>query len=174
MKRIILAAAAAAAFGIAAPAAGHEIFGGLYLHDVKTPLDLAGVEGGVDAQLGWRGGAFGKTPLQPYAFASANSAGKTHYAAAGITAKFGGQVFVRPGVGIAVHTGSAQKFEDPNNGKVDFGSRILFEPELGLGVRLDQRTSVEASWIHMSHGQVFARENPGMDNLGLRLSLKLP
>jgi len=27
--------------------------------------------------------------------------------------------------------------------------------------------------VHMSHGQLFGRENPGIDNLGFRLNLKL-
>ncbi len=106
----------------------------------STRLSLSsGVEGGTDVQLGWRGDRIGKTPLQPYAFAAVNTAGETHYAAAGISAKFGDRIFIRPGLGIAVHTGSAANFEDPDNGKIDFGSRVLFEPELGHR-RPDQRS----------------------------------
>jgi hypothetical protein len=33
--------------------------------------------------------------------------------------------------------------------------------------------SVEASWVHMSHATLFSRQNPGIDNLGVRLNLKL-
>ena len=150
-----------------------EIFGGLYAHDVKTPLDLSGVESGVDFQLGYRGGNIGHTPLQPYVFGALNSAGDTSYAAVGLSAKFGKSVYIRPGLGIAVHTGSARKFEDPTNGKIDFGSRVLFEPELGIGARISSRASIEASWVHMSHAQLFGRQNPGIDNLGVRLSLRL-
>ena len=47
------------------------------------------------------------TPLQPYAFAAINSAGETNYGAVGLSAKFGGQVYVRPGLGIPIHTGSS-------------------------------------------------------------------
>jgi hypothetical protein len=174
--RIILLALSAVAAGLLAssPARAGEIFGGLYVHDVDTPLTLSGVEGGADVQLGWRGDPIGKTPLQPYAFVAVNTAGETHYAAAGISAKFGDRIFIRPGVGIAVHTGSAANFEDPNNGKIDFGSRVLFEPELGIGARIAPRATIEASWVHLSHGQIFGKENPGMDNLGVRLSLQLP
>jgi len=32
---------------------------------------------------------------------------------------------------------------------------------------------MEASWVHMSHAQLFGRENPGIDNLGVRMNLKL-
>jgi lipid A 3-O-deacylase len=168
--------ALAAALGVVAmPSAAQagEIFGGVYVHDVDTPLTLSGVEGGADIQLGWRGDRIGKTPLQPYAFAAVNTAGETHYAAVGISAKFGDRFFVRPGLGIAVHTGSAANFEDPDNGKIDFGSRVLFEPELGIGARINDRMTIEASWVHMSTAQLFGKQNPGIDNFGVRLSFKL-
>jgi len=155
-----------------APAAAGELFGGLYVHDVDTPLTRSGVEGGVDIQLGWRGGNIGHTPLQPYIFGAVNTAGETNYAAVGLSARLGRRVYVRPGLGIAVHTGSAKNFEDPTNGKIDFGSRVLFEPELGIGAQLTDRLSVEASWIHMSHAQLFGRQNPGIDNIGVRLNLR--
>jgi len=158
---------------VASPAAAGELFGGVYIHDVDTPLTLSGVEGGADIQLGWRGGRIGRTPLQPYIFGAVNTAGETNYAAAGLSAKFGKQVYIRPGLGIAVHTGSARNREDPTNGKIDFGSRVLFEPELNIGTEINDRLSVEASWVHMSHAQLFGKQNPGIDNFGVRLNLKL-
>jgi lipid A 3-O-deacylase len=159
----------------AAPAPAHagEIFGGLYIHDVDTPLTKSGVEGGADVQLGWRGGRIGATPLQPYIFGALNTAGETSYAAVGLSARFGSSVYVRPGLGIAVHNGSARNFEDPTNGEIDFGSRVLFEPELGIGARINEHLSIEASWVHMSHAQLFGRQNPGVDNIGVRLNLAL-
>jgi len=159
---------------IATPAHADEIFGGLYVHDVDTPLSLGGVEDGADVQLGWRGDRIGGTPLQPYAFAAVNSAGKTHYAAVGISAKFGDAIFIRPGLGLLVHTGSAENFQDSSDSETEFGSRVLFEPELGIGARINSRTTIEASWVHMSHAQIFGKQNPGMDNLGVRLSFQLP
>ena len=158
------------ALAVAAPAQAGEVFGGLYVHDVDTPLTHSGIEGGADVQLGYRWGDKG---LQPYVFAAANSAGNTHYAAVGISYKFGDRLFVRPGLGIAVHTGSAKNFNDPTNRKIDFGSRILFEPELGIGFRISERATIEASWVHLSHAQIFGKQNPGMDNFGARLSWKL-
>ena len=158
---------------VAAPAEAGELFGGLHVHDVKLPLDKSGIEGGVDVSLGYRGGRIGLTPIQPYVFGAVNSAGATSYAAVGLSAKFGNRIYVRPGLGLAVHTGSAENFQDTTNDKVDFGSRILFEPELAVGTRLNDRMSVEASWIHMSHATLFSSQNPGIDNLGVRLNLKL-
>jgi hypothetical protein len=158
---------------LGAPAAAHagELFGGLYVHDVRTPLTLSGIEEGVDVQLGYRGGRIGHTPLQPYIFGAVNSAGETDYAAVGISAKFGHRIFIRPGLGIAIHDGSAGKFFRTD--KIAFGSRVLFEPELGIGTDINDRLSIEASWVHMSHAQLFGGENPGIDNLGVRLTFKL-
>lgn len=154
----------------AAPASAGELFGGIYAHDVDTPITASGIEGGADIQLGWRGGRIGRTPLQPYVFGALNTAGETSYVAAGLSAKLGRQVYVRPGVGIAIHNGSAKDFNDPTNGKIDFGSRVLFAPELGLGAHINDRLSVEASWVHMSHAQLFGRQNPGIDNIGVRVN----
>jgi hypothetical protein len=163
----LLAAAAAA------PAQAGELFGGLYVHDVDTPLTKSGVEGGADVQLGYRGARIGRTPLQPYIFGALNTAGKTSYAAVGLSAKFGDRVYFRPGLGIAVHNGSAGNVDDPTNHRIEFGSRVLFEPELNLGFRLNGRATVEASWVHMSHAQLFGRQNPGIDNFGVRLNFGL-
>lgn len=158
----------------AAPANAGEIFGGLYLHDVDTPLSNSGIESGIDVHLGYRWDPIGGDKgVQPYAFAAVNSAGNTHYAAAGVSYKFGDQVYFRPGIGLAVHTGSAKNFQDPANDKIDFGSRILFAPEVALGARLKDRLSLEASWVHLSHAQVFGRQNPGMDVIGARLNWKM-
>ncbi len=91
----------------------------------------------------------------------------------GLSAKFGSSLYIRPGIGLAIHTGSAEKFQDLTNDKIDLGSRVLFEPELAVGTQINSRLSIEASWVHMSHAQLFGRQNPGIDNLGVRLNLAL-
>ena len=166
----------AALLTAAVPAQADELFGGIHVHDVKTPLDKSGIESGADISLGYRGARIGhlwSADLEPYVFAAVNTAGNTNYAAVGLDAKFplGKQWYFRPGLGIAVHTGSAGKFYRTD--KIAFGSRVLFEPEIGLGTQLTKSFSVEASWVHMSHAQLFGKENPGIDNLGVRLNLKL-
>jgi hypothetical protein len=155
----------------AAPAEAGELFGGLYAHDVKTPLDVSGIEGGADVELGYRGGRIAGTPLQPYIFGALNTAGQTSYAAIGLSAKFGGRIFIRPGLGLAIHNGSADRFFRTD--RIAFGSRILLEPEIAVGTRIHDRLSIEASWVHMSHAQLLSRENPGIDNFGVRLTLGL-
>lgn len=153
----------------AAPAQAGEVFGGLYIHDIESPLTQSDLEGGADVQIGWRGGRIGPTPLQPYAFAAINTAGNTNYGAVGISARFGDKLYVRPGLGVAVHTGSAGNFQRTD--RIAFGSRILFAPELGIGTQVNDRVSVEASWVHMSHAQLFGRQNPGIDNVGVRVNV---
>ncbi len=157
------------------PAAATELFGGVYVHGVDTPLTLGGSpEGGLDAQLGFRGPPiFPGTKLEPYVFGALNSKSGTHYAAAGLAWKFGDRIYVRPGLGLAVHSGSTANFSNPDNHKIEFGSRLLFEPELGMGARINDRLTLEASWVHLSHATLLGRQNPGIDNIGVRLNLKL-
>ena len=173
MRRSAIRAATALLLTVPASAQAAELFGGIHVHDVKTPLDKSGIEDGVDFSLGIRGGGLFGTPLQPYLFGALNSAGATDYAAAGISARFGlgHGWYIRPGVGLAIHDGSAGKFYRTD--KIAFGSRILFEPEIGIGARVSRRVSVEASWVHMSHAQLEGKENPGIDNLGFRVNLSL-
>jgi lipid A 3-O-deacylase len=158
---------------LSSPAQAGELFGGLYKHGVDTPLSLGGSpEGGVDFQLGYRAGPIiPRTRLEPYVFGALNSKGDTSYAAAGLAWKFGDRFFIRPGLGIAVHNGSAANFN--RSDRIAFGSRILFEPELGVGGRINDRLTLEASWVHMSHATLFGQQNPGIDNLGARLTLGL-
>jgi len=160
----------------AGPANAAELFGGLHVHDVKTPLDESGIESGIDVSLGLRGGDIAhvwRAELQPYVFGALNSAGNTDYAAVGVAAKvpLGGRWYVRPGVGIAIQDGSAGKYYRTD--RIAFGSRVLAEPEFAIGTQLTSRLSVEASWVHMSHAQVFGKENPGIDNLGVRVNVRL-
>lgn len=53
--------------------------------------------------------------------------------------------------------------------RTGFGSRILFNPNASLGVRLNARYAIEATWEHFSHRQTFSDQNPGMDSFGLRI-----
>jgi lipid A 3-O-deacylase len=175
MKHALYVTAAATASLGASPAAADEIFGGLYAHDVETGLTASGIEEGVDLELGWRGERmrflrFIGSP-SPHAFVSVNSAGDTHFAASGISWRLGKTFYIRPGIGLAVHTGSDGNFQ--RSDRIAFGSRILFEPEIGLGYRFSERFSAEASWVHISHAQLFGRQNPGLDTIGVRLNYRL-
>ena len=172
MKSTLPAIAALACIWPATAHAG-ELFGGVYVHDIDSPLTKSGVEKGADVQLGYRWDRIGKTPLQPYLFGAVNTAGETHYAVAGISAKFGKRMFDRPGVGVAVHSGDNKDIEDPFDDDVEYGTSVLFAPELGLGYQASERFSIEASIVHLSHARLFGGQNPGIDIVGVRLSWKL-
>jgi len=172
----IYAFALAAASLLASPAQAGEIFGGVLVHDVDTPITRSGIETGLDLQLGWRGDRMEALRFlgrpSPYLFGSVNTEGDTNFAAAGLSWKFGDRFYVRPGIGLAIHDGP--KTVVPGDGRIDFGSRILFEPELGVGYQISPNASVEAAWVHLSHAQLFGGQNPGMDSIGIRLNWRLP
>jgi len=174
MKPFLIGAAVALA-AAATPASAQEVFGGVYAHDVDTPLNKGGFEGGVAVQAGVRGGRIRALKAigapSPYVFGSVSTEGATNFAAVGLSWKIGGRLYLRPGIGLAVHDRSSHVVH--GNLRGDFGSRILFEPELGLGFRIDERWSAEASWVHMSHAGLFnSRQNPGIDNIGVRLNYR--
>lgn len=174
MKPFLLAAATAATLFPATGARADELFGGVFVHDVKTGITASGIEDGIDFQLGYRGERIGGSADQwvpsPYLFVSVNSASDTNFAAAGLSWKFGRKLYFRPGIGIAVHDGP--KSVEPGVDRIDFGSRVLFEPEAALGYQFTDRVSAELSIVHLSHATLFSRQNPGIDNLGMRVNYR--
>ncbi len=162
----------AALLAMPSAASAAEVFAGLHAHGVKTPLSLnSDREGGADVSVGLRGGGIGGTPFQPYVFGQLNTDGGTNFLAAGLSAKFGRGIYVRPGVGLAIHDGSASKVDLPD--RLALGSRVLFAPELAVGAQVTDRIGVEASWVHFSHAQLAGKQNPGIDNVGVRLNVRL-
>jgi len=199
MKTAMFAVAAAAALGFAAaPAMAGEAFVGVYKHDVTfignaVGLGAAGREDGVDVHLGYRTNKLenltwlGKP--QVHAMVSINSKNTSNFVAAGFDWKidFGqpGGFYLRPGMGLAYTDGKAGL--PPANApglsqaeidrrtylyyhRIDFGSHVLFEPELALGYQVSDKVSVELSYTHLSNGQIFHQgKNQGLDDAGVRL-----
>jgi len=163
---------------VATPAAAQEAFVGVYVHGVDTPFTFETGEGGVDLQAGYRFApieslsAIGKPA--PYLIASLNTQGDTSFAGAGLAWTIGkGKVYLRPGVGVVVHDGPDYRVDPAGLTRTDLGSRVLFAPELGLGLRLGERLSLEANWTHISHARLFdGGQNPGIDMMGLRLNYR--
>lgn len=168
--------AAALVLSLAAPAHAGEVFGGLYAHAVDSPLSLGTGESGADIQLGFRGAPIGLLENgdgpAPYGFVSVNTAGNTDFIAAGLAWKIDlGPVYARPGVGLSYNNGPERRVDPITRERTDLGSRVLFEPEIGLGVALGPRTSLEASWVHISGARLFnGEQNPGIDMIGVRLN----
>jgi len=174
---------AASALGLglacaATPLHAQEVWTGLFAHAVDTPFTFETDEGGSDIQFGLRGApiealhAIGRP--SPYVIASLNTRGDTSFAGAGLSWTIGKhKVYLRPGIGLIVHDGPKNRINAARL-HTELGSRLLFEPELGLGARLSPRLSVEASWTHISHAQLFnSRQNPGIDMIGVRLNLRV-
>ncbi|MGN6496505.1 MAG: acyloxyacyl hydrolase [Tsuneonella sp.] len=176
MKSLALAAALAAPFALAAPAHAGEVYGGVYAHAVDTPFTLDSGEDGVDLQAGYRfDPILPVAKIQPYVFGSVNTHGDTDFVGAGVSRKFDLAAFyIRPGVGLVVHDAPSLRVSPTSGLRTDLGSRVLFEPELGVGINLAPRVSVVASWVHISNARLFnSRQNPGIDTIGLRANIKL-
>ncbi|MXO75186.1 hypothetical protein GRI40_08150 [Altererythrobacter aerius] len=172
----ILAAGAALATAPSAAFAG-EVYGGVYAHGVDTPFTFDTGEGGIDLQLGYRLDPIAPVArIEPYVFASVNSReGGTDFVGVGISRKFTiGSAYVRPGVGIVLHNAPAVRVDPASGIRTDLGSRVLFEPEIAVGMDIARRVSVEASWVHISNARLFnSQQNPGIDMIGVRANLKL-
>lgn len=187
-----------AGLGFAAPAMAGEAFVGVYKHDVTfigkaVGLGAAGREDGADIHLGYRTNKLenlrwlGKP--QVHAMVSINTNNTSNFVAAGFDWKvdFGqpGGFYLRPGMGLAYTDGKAKL--PPANApglsdeerarrtylyyhRIEFGSHVLFEPELALGYQVSDKLSVELSYTHLSNGQIFHQgKNQGLDDAGVRL-----
>jgi lipid A 3-O-deacylase len=158
---------------IAQPAAAAEVFGGVYAHDVDTGVTRSGIEPGAEIHLGIRGGRIEALRAiggpQPYVFGAVSTEGGVNYAAAGLHWKLGRTLYARPGIGIAIHDA---RREASRPDRIDFGSRLVFVPEVAVGYQVNDRFAIEASWVHLSHAQFFSGQNPGMDSLGVRVNYR--
>jgi lipid A 3-O-deacylase len=168
---------AAAAVTFAAPSKAQEIYVGASKHTVDTPFSLETGEGGADLEAGIRSkriealSFLGKP--QAHVHGQVSLSGDTSFVAAGLSWKFGDRIYIRPGIGLALHNDRITDFRLSDRRRLDLGSRILFEPEISVGAKLSDSMAVEISWMHISHARLLSSQNPGMDFIGARLVLKL-
>ncbi|MFD1788992.1 acyloxyacyl hydrolase [Sphingomonas floccifaciens] len=177
---------------------GAEIGVGVLAHGAQVPIKPKAppgqfygrtLEGGTtDIQLIYR-----SRPL-PFALkprltakAEVNLSGLTSFAAVGAEWRqhvLKNRVYGQIGIGLAIHDGYTaipdpfdftpgsadfMRRYDLYSSRTDFGSRIVFNPNLSVGIRIDRAWAVEATWEHLSHGRMFGPTNDGIDNLGVRL-----
>lgn len=156
-----------------APAVADQAWLGLYQHDITTSETK--FEDGQDIKAGWIGAPLDRLRAigrpSPHAIASISLKGQTNYVAAGLDWTIGSTLYLRVGIGLALHDGPKRAYRGGR--RVDLGSPILFEPELAGGWRLNDRFAIEGSWIHLSHGRLFSHQNRGMDSGGVRLVYRL-
>ena len=171
-------------------AAAADVWAGAYAHGVGTKQSQ---EGGADIMFGFETDRIHalKWIFSPavHGMLSFNTRVPTDFVALGfdwpIAILHSPHWYIRPGIGFAGTTGQADigsAFEPGISAmertrrqrlaatRIDFGSRDLFEPELALGYKLNNDWKVEASYVHLSNGQILhSGKNQGMDDVGLRL-----
>lgn len=148
--------------------------------------------GTVDVQIAYRTAPL-RILLKPRLTAKAqiNTAGRTSFASIGAEWRqhiLHGRVYGQAGIGVTVIDGyrftpdpfqpgisnaEAWRRYDIYRRRTSFGSKILFNPNASIGVRLDRRWAVELAWEHFSHRQMFSDTNPGIDNVGIRIVHRL-
>jgi lipid A 3-O-deacylase len=185
-----------AALAIAGPASAAELLAGAYIHDAAFIGGALGTgsadrEKGADIELGIRSDRIEALGLigapQAHAFVSVNTNRTSDFVAAGLSWPIGLShgLYFRPGIGLAYTDGKTNL--PPVNApglapaeiqrrltlfqtRIDFGSKILFEPELAIGARFNDRWSAELSWVHISNGEIFHHgKNQGLDDAGVRV-----
>ncbi|HSV04569.1 MAG TPA: acyloxyacyl hydrolase [Phenylobacterium sp.] len=194
--KLAATAAALAGLGLAGPAFAAELMLGAYAHDVSFLGSAIGSgaadrEKGADLELGLRSGRIEALRLigapQAHAFVSVNTNHTSDFVAAGLSwpVRLTHRLYLRPGLGLAYTDGKAglppvnapgltpeeiQRRLHLFQTRIDFGSRLLFEPEIALGAHLSPRWSAELSWVHISNGEVFHHgKNQGLDDAGVRV-----
>jgi lipid A 3-O-deacylase len=154
------------------PAEAQEIYAGTSFHGVDTPFTLEAGERGSDVQAGIR-----SAPIEGLDFIGKPSAylhgqvslnGNTNVAAIGLSWKIGNKIYIRPGIGLAIHDDKIKEVRADRR-RIDLGSRILFEPEIAVGAKISDKLAAELSWVHISNATLLSGQNPGMDFIGARL-----
>lgn len=114
---------------------------------------------------------------RPHAGLTPNFNGDTSIVYGGATYAFDVRrnLFAELGFGLALHNGPLRA-EDPIACKEDsdcgFGSRVLLRYAVELGVRLRRERALMLFFDHVSHKELFASENEGIDHIGLRYRLR--
>ncbi len=116
-----------------------------------------------------------------------NTSGRTSFAAVGAEWRqniLRGRAYGQIGIGLALHDGyrftpdpfvsgldrsEFRRLLEIYETRTGFGSQVLFNPNLSLGVRLSERWAIEAAFEHFSHRRLFSSQNPGINSAGLRL-----
>ena len=192
MKQLIAAVVSLAVLAGPMTARAAEVFGGVYAHGLQPKQP----EGGVDGLLGVRTGRLESLGFlfkpSVHALVAANTEVDTAFVAVGlnwpIPIGMGGRLYLRPGLGLALTNGETDigNAFDPgltaaerarrlrlSSTRIDFGSALLFEPEIGLGYRFSDRISAEVSYLHLSNGEIFHQgKNQGLDDLGVRVNYR--
>jgi lipid A 3-O-deacylase len=154
--------------------------------------DGAEEDGTVDVELAYRSAPL-RFLLKPRLTGKLqiNTDGRTSFASAGAEWRqhvLHGRLYGQVGIGVTVIDGyrftpdpfepglpssEAQRRYQIYLRRTSFGSKILFNPNAAIGIRLGARWAAELAWEHYSHRRIFSEQNPGIDNVGVRIVRKL-
>jgi hypothetical protein len=192
-----LALICAAALMVAAPAyarivdevrvgvAAHNVrFGGGDSSDPNDPhqSDETGPDLELEIVSSQLHGLFGAP--RPYAMVSANLAGDTSYAAAGLLWRwrFARRWRLEPSLGLAVHDGATDNPYPPGDPRADeyahthqlLGARVLFRETLAIDRQFDERHLLGLSLTHLSNGgALFGHDdNQSLNEIALRYTIR--
>ena len=163
MKSAVLALAGITRRSAAAsPAQAGEIFGGLYVHDVDTPLTLERGRGRRrrPARLARRA-ASPRLRLQPYAVRRGqHGRARPIMRAVGSPASSATRSSsVRASASRSTPARRAN-FERPQQRQDRLRQPRPVRARAGVGTSINDRMTLEASWVHMSHGSAVRQAEP--------------
>jgi hypothetical protein len=103
-----------------------------------------------------------------------NTSGYTNKVYLGLTWDYQSEtgIFAEFAFGMGVHDGKL-KWRRPPDGRPSLGSPVVFREGLDIGYRFSSGHSLAVHGSHISHGGMFAKENDGMDFVGLRYGYRL-
>ncbi len=118
---------------------------------------------------------------QPYVGGLLNLEGNTSYIGGGLLWRqtLGEKFYADFSIGAVIHNGTSNiefegSFQDLVSrleNEIEFGSRVLFKPQLSIGVRVNERWAGEVFFEHLSHGGVLGGpRNDGVDNIGAKIA----
>lgn len=176
-RTVVIAAALASTALLATSAQAGEIYAGASAHDIDLGITACCSESGVDVEFGARTEPFAHVlggEVRGYVLGSVNTDGGLDFGAVGVALRYplaGNRLYLQGGLGAAYTDGPTQKFQATND-RLYLGSRLLLEPEVTLGWHINDRWSAEAAYVHLSHAQLAGAQNPGTDQLGVRLAYR--
>lgn len=147
----------------------HEIRGGVLAHDVPLWASRR-VDGGVafNGEVAFAPSVkvLGFADLRPVVGGSFTTGNGTSLVYLDIRLEFMiDRFFFGAGVGPAIHNGNLTG----TSGKKALGGRVLFHPSFEFGFQFSPQHRVSVYYEHISSAYI-ARPNPGLDNIGVRLS----
>jgi lipid A 3-O-deacylase len=114
---------------------------------------------------------------RPHFGANVNFDGETSFVYGGLTytLDFSHRFFASVAGGIAVHNGALHKDDEERcreESDCGFGTPLLPRIALEAGMRIGGKQAITLFYDHMSHFEILADENEGIDHVGIRYHLR--